>query len=143
MADSRIDRTVRDGVTDTLIGYASGIDRRDWLAFRSCFTDECDADYGAIGHWHGGDEITAWMARTHDPLGPTLHRITNVAIETAAEGVVKARCYVHAVITTAEQTGAIHAFGWYDDELVEDHGGWRIAKRRFTPVATEVDPAPG
>lgn len=126
-----------------MIGYASGIDRRDWLAFRSCFTDECDVDYGDIEHWHGGDEITAWMARTHDPLGPTMHRITNVAIEPAVEGRVSARCYVHAVITTAERTDAIHAYGWYDDELVEEPGGWRIAKRRFTPVATEIRPAPG
>ena len=29
--------------------YATGIDRRDWALLRSCFTDDCVADYGDIG----------------------------------------------------------------------------------------------
>ena len=54
-----LDRDTRDAVTDVLVRYASGIDGRDWPLLRTCFTDDCDADYGDIGHWRGGDEITA------------------------------------------------------------------------------------
>jgi hypothetical protein len=75
-----VDREVRQDVADLLVRYAAGIDRRDWELFRSCFTDDCVADYGDIGGWNGADEITAWMRATHDPLGPTLHRITNQAV---------------------------------------------------------------
>ncbi len=60
--------------------YATGIDRRDWDLFRTCFTDDCEADYGEIGLWHGVDEITEWMRVVHDACGHTLHRITNIAV---------------------------------------------------------------
>ena len=53
-----VDREVRAAVTDVLVRYASGIDRRDWDLFRTCFTDDCEADYGEIGVWHGADVIT-------------------------------------------------------------------------------------
>jgi 3-phenylpropionate/cinnamic acid dioxygenase small subunit len=132
-----VDRAVRDDVTDVLVRYATGIDTRDWPLLRTCFTDDCDADYGDIGHWRGGDEIVRWMAQTHDPLGPTMHRITNVALG-AHGGGVTARSYVHAVVMTPDGAAAIHAFGWYDDDLVTAADGWRIARRRFTSVTTEM-----
>lgn len=136
-------------VTDVVVRYATGIDTRDWPLLRSCFTDDCDADYGDIGHWQGADEITRWMADIHDPLGPTLHRITNVVVRTAdANGddapdapggdQVVARCYVHGIVTTADGGTVVHAFGTYDDDLVRTPDGWRIARRRFTAVSVAV-----
>jgi 3-phenylpropionate/cinnamic acid dioxygenase small subunit len=129
--------TTRDEVTEVLVRYATGIDSRDWPLLRACFTDDCDADYGDIGHWRSGDEITEWMAQTHDPLGPTMHRITNVTISTEGEQVTT-RSYVHAVLATADRATTIHAYGWYDDEFVTTPAGWRISRRRFTTVATEL-----
>ena len=64
-----------------LLRYATGVDQRDWELFRTCFTDDCDADYGSIGHWHSGDEITEWMRVAHEPAGHTMHRITNVVVD--------------------------------------------------------------
>ncbi len=130
-----LDRDVRDRVTDVLVRYATGIDSRDWELFKTCFTGDCDADYGDIGHWHGSDEIAAWMAQTHEPVGPTLHRITNIALTPVGERVV-ARSYVHAVLVMSDGA-AIHGFGMYDDELVSSPDGWRIARRRFTTVTVE------
>lgn len=126
-------------MTDLLVRYASAIDSHDWALLRSCFTDDCDADYGETGHWHRSDEITSWMAATHDPLGPTMHRITNITM-TQAPDLVKTRCYVHGVVVLPDRSAAVHAYGWYDDEVVATPGGWRIARRRFTPVTTELHP---
>jgi len=80
-----VSREVRQDVADVLVAYATGIDRRDWDLFRRCFTDDCEADYGEIGAWHGVDEITEWMRQTHEPCGHTLHSISNVAV-TASDG---------------------------------------------------------
>ncbi len=52
---SELDTRTRLDIADVLVRYATGIDRRDWTLFRSCFTDDCVADYGDIGVWHGAD----------------------------------------------------------------------------------------
>jgi len=127
-------------VTEVLLRYASGIDARDWELFRTCFTADCDVDYGDIGHWHGADEVTAWMRDTHDQVGPTLHRITNVTVTPRGRG-ASARSYVHAVVTLPDGAAAVHAYGHYVDDLVESAGSWKIARRHFTTVTTELHPA--
>jgi hypothetical protein len=48
-----IDHEVRAAVAEVLILYATGIDGRVWTPFRTCFTEDCDADYGDIGVWRG------------------------------------------------------------------------------------------
>jgi len=123
-------------IAEVLVRYATGIDRRDWALFRTCFTDDCDADYGDIGHWHGADEITEWMAGTHEPCGHTLHRITNVAVDPPGDDHDRAtaRSYVDALVLGPDNTSGVRATGVYDDELVRTGDGWRIARGRFTMV---------
>jgi len=129
----------RLAVLDVLVRYAGGIDGRDWEALRSCFTDDCDADYGLIGHWYGSDEITEWMRVAHEPCGHTLHRITNSALSPSPGGVT-ARSYVDALVLAADNRTGSHARGYYDDELVETGEGWKIARRRFTMVLLQLVP---
>ena len=139
MPDVPVDPLLRQAVTDLLVRYATGIDSRDWALLRTCFSDDCDADYGDIGRWHSGDDITAWMAETHEPLGPTQHRISNVAL--GQDGtVVQSRCAVHAIIVLPDRSAAVHAYGFYDDEIVS-LGDPKIARRRFTQVTTELHSA--
>ena len=128
--------TARDEITDVLVRYATGIDRRDWALFRSCFTDDCEADYGDIGRWQGAEAITDWMARTHEPCGHTLHRLTNLAVTVNGDAAT-ARTYVDALIMFGADGGGTRAAGYYDDELVRTADGWRIARRRFTMVHGE------
>jgi hypothetical protein len=77
---AELDAAARQEIAELQVRYATGIDRRDWDLFRTCFTDDCVADYGDIGVWHGTDEITAWMDQAHQGAGHTLHRITNHAV---------------------------------------------------------------
>ena len=114
--------------------YASGIDRRDWDLFRSCFTPDCAVDYGEIGVWNGVEEITAFMVAVHEQCGYTLHRISNVAVERLPDG-AQARSYVDAVIMGSDNRDGVRAIGFYDDRLIySDSGGWKIARRNFTTV---------
>jgi 3-phenylpropionate/cinnamic acid dioxygenase small subunit len=132
-----LDRAVRQDVSDLLVRYATGIDRRDWALLRSCFTDDCVADYGDIGRWRSGDEITEWMRTTHEPLGHTLHRITNQTI--ACEGeTFSARSYVDAIVLGFDNVRGAQAAGYYDDVVVQTDDGWKIARRRFTMVRMRV-----
>ncbi len=133
-------------VNDVLVRYATGIDTRDWELLRTCFTDDCEADYGelpGIGtlRWFSGDEITAWIEASHAAMGHTMHRITNARVEPAGDGRVTARSYVDALLTTPSGELIVHAAGFYDDELVLGGDGWRIARRQYTKVLLEPGPA--
>ncbi len=134
MSSLTSDEATRSAVGEVLVRYATGIDRRDWPLFRTCFTEDCEADYGDIGVWHGVDEITDWMAQMHEPCGHTLHRITNVVVSAIDGGRVRARCYVDALVLGPDNQSGARANGYYDDELVDTTQGWRIARRRYTMV---------
>ncbi len=143
MTAAAVDREVRQDVAEVLVRYATGIDRRDWVLFRTCFTDDCEADYGDIGVWLGGDEITAWMEQSHAPCGHTMHRITNVVVVPGRDGDrVAARSYVDAVVMGPNNETGSRSVGYYDDELVPADDGWRIARRRFTMVHLQLDLGP-
>jgi 3-phenylpropionate/cinnamic acid dioxygenase small subunit len=128
-----VDHETRQEIADLLVRYATGIDRRDWVLFRSCFTEDCAADYGDIGRWHGGDAITSWMERTHATCGHTLHRITNQVVS-QHDGSVTAHSDVDAIIMGPDNLTGVQAIGYYDDEFVWGDEGWRIARRTFTTV---------
>lgn len=124
-------------IADVLVRYATGIDRRDWATFRSCFTVDCVADYGQIGQWKGVEEITEFMVAAHALAGQTQHSITNQTIIGTDTG-ASARSYVDSIVMGPDGTEGIQAVGFYDDELVRADGGWRIAQRRFTSVAMQA-----
>ena len=68
-------------IADVLIRYATGIDSKNWELFRTCWTDEVDLDYGEVGHFTDPDAITDLFAQSHNPMGPTYHRLSNFAID--------------------------------------------------------------
>lgn len=126
-------------VSDVLVRYATGIDSRDWELFRSCFTEDCKADYSELAtpdepmRWDDRAAMAAWMEASHRDMGHTLHRITNMRVEGEPDS-VSARSYVDALLTTPNGELIAQAIGFYDDELRETADGWKIARRRFTPV---------
>ena len=120
-------------ISDLLVRYATGIDRRDWPLFRTVFTDDCEVDYGEIGAWNGVDAVTDFMEQTHAMAGQTMHRLTNQAITVDGDK-ASARTYVDGVIMFGDNQAGVNALGFYDDEIVRTADGWRIARRRFTQV---------
>lgn len=136
---------VAAAVSELLVRYATAIDRRDWELFRTCFTDDCDIDYGTLPNgetlrWNNVQDMTAWMRASHQEMGHTLHRITNQRVEGEEDGVT-ARCYVDALLTAPDGRLIMNGVGFYDDHLVRDRDGWRIARRRFTAVRMQPGPA--
>ena len=127
------EREDRQDISDLLVRYATGIDRRDWPLFRTVFTDDCELDYGEIGTWQGVDAVTDFMDTTHAMAGHTLHRLTNQAIALDGDN-ASARTYIDAVIMFGDNQSGVNAWGFYDDEIVRTAEGWRIARRRFTQV---------
>jgi len=127
------EREDRQDISDLLVRYATGIDRRDWPLFRTVFTDDCELDYGVIGTWQGVDAVADFMEKTHALAGHTLHRLTNQVIEVDGDKALS-RTYVDALIMVGDEGAGVNGIGFYDDEIVRTPDGWRIARRRFTNV---------
>jgi 3-phenylpropionate/cinnamic acid dioxygenase small subunit len=127
------DREDRQDITEVLLRYATGIDRRDWALFRTVFTDDCELDYGEIGVWKGVDAVTEFMQQAHALAGHTMHRLTNQVITLDGDE-AQARTYVDALIMVGDNKSGVNGIGYYDDDMVRTDDGWRIARRRFTAV---------
>ncbi|HEY3996465.1 MAG TPA: nuclear transport factor 2 family protein [Mycobacterium sp.] len=125
--------TDRQDISDVLVRYATGIDRRDWPLFRTVFTDDCALDYGEIGTWNGVDAVTEFMQQAHAMAGHTLHRLTNQAIAVDGDKAT-ARTYIDGLIMFKDNDSGVNTVGFYDDDLVRTGDGWRIARRRYTQV---------
>jgi hypothetical protein len=124
-----------------LVRYATAIDRRDWALFATCFTQDVEADYGAITRCTDRDTLVEFMRRGHAKIGATLHRMSNFVIDGDAEGAT-ATSYVDALLMHADGKEILRqAHGWYEDRLVSGRDGWRIARRRFVPVLIQ-EPRP-
>jgi 3-phenylpropionate/cinnamic acid dioxygenase small subunit len=127
------EREDRQDITDVLLRYATGIDRRDWPLFRTVFADDCELDYGEVGSWKGVDAVTEFMQQAHAMAGHTMHRLTNQVI-TVDGDTAEARTYVDALIMLGDNTSGVNAAGFYDDDLVRTDDGWRVTRRRFIQV---------
>ncbi|HTY30830.1 nuclear transport factor 2 family protein [Mycobacterium sp.] len=127
------ERDDRQDISDLLVRYATGIDRRDWALFRTVFTADCELDYGVIGAWKGVDAVTDFMERVHALAGHTMHRLSNHAITVNGDKAA-ARTYIDGLIMAPDNTSGVNAIGFYDDEIVRTEDGWRISRRRYTQV---------
>lgn len=127
------ERDDRQDISELLVRYATGIDRRDWPLFRTVFTDDCQLDYGEIGTWSGVDAVADFMEKVHALAGHTLHRLTNQAI-TLHGDTATARTYIDGLIMAGDNSSGVNAIGFYDDDIVRTPAGWRIARRRYTQV---------
>jgi 3-phenylpropionate/cinnamic acid dioxygenase small subunit len=135
---------VAAAVSEVLVRYATAIDRRDWELFRTCFTADCDIDYGTLPtgetlHWNNLEDMTAWMQASHQEMGHTMHRITNQRVENEGRGVV-ASSYVDVLLTAPDGRLIMNGAGLYNDNLVPTEDGWKITRRRFTSVRMQPGP---
>ena len=85
----------RQAISDVLIRFATGIDRRDWPLFRTVFTDDCRVQMGDYGSFDGVDAIAEFEEASHAQAGHTLHRLTNQVISVNGDR-ASARSYVDA-----------------------------------------------
>jgi 3-phenylpropionate/cinnamic acid dioxygenase small subunit len=127
-------------IEQILLRYATGIDKRDWALFRTCFIDDAVGDYGDIGTFTGADNLTDFMIAAHGGFGTTNHMLTNFVIQVDGDRAT-ARSYVHVVLAFAHGRDAwFDGVGTYEDTLVRTDSGWRIARRTFRSTRSYSHP---
>ena len=137
----------RQAIVDVVVQYATGVDRRDWALYESCFTDPCEFDFSS---WSGRPAATIpageWVRRVRSTNGnfdATQHLSTNhvVTFETAdAATCISAMHAQHwfsaerlrEIGHDADEPRWCTLGGHYTNSLVRTTSGWRIASCRLT-----------
>ena len=126
----------RAEISDVFHRYALGVDTRDWELFRSCFTDDVEADFTSI--WpglvvKGADE---WVSRGKaliEGFDATQHIITNHTHDIRGD-TAKCSSYLHAQHVCRTEMGSDENVlaGYYQYEMVRTDAGWKIKKYSLT-----------
>jgi hypothetical protein len=127
----------RAEISDVVHRYATGIDRRDWPLFRSCFADEIDLDFTT---WSGGEprrmKADDWVEGVRNSLSgfdATQHVSSNHVhtIEGSEATCVSYMMALHNIVEGAERK--MQAIGgYYTNQLRRGADGWRIHACRLT-----------
>jgi hypothetical protein len=128
----------RQAVVDLGVRYTMALDSRDWPLLRSCFVDEATVVYEGLAECDGVDAVVRVCRAALEPLDASQHMVTNFVVTLDADRATMTS-YVHAQHVRADAPGGTTyvVAGRYEDELVRTEGGWRIARRRFSPVWTQ------
>lgn len=135
----------RTAIVDVLSNYATGLDARDWVLWRSVFVEEVLFD---LSSWTkqapqclNADRVVKAQARMFAELSVTQHFMTNHRVTVAGD---RARCLAHmraehwiVIDPSREETARYTMFGYYDDKLVRTEAGWKIEEMQLNVTQTE------
>lgn len=125
----------REEIIQLLNLYGLAVDTQRWDLFDRIFTEYVEADFGPGVVWSNRERFKADFAAFHAPFDATQHVMTNHLV-TVEGDVAHALTYGqwrlvrHAAANPQTGAGPLwDGSGWYDDELVRTHAGWRIRRR--------------
>ncbi len=126
--------TARDTLTDrlavveTVYGYAWGVDRRDWVGYRSILADEVRMDFSS---WNGqpaatyrADEWVAHLQPLFRGLDASQHSMTNPRVRLDGD---RAECDMYVVADHVLGDRIFTVGGYYNDTLVRRGGRWLLS----------------
>ncbi|WP_032368987.1 MULTISPECIES: nuclear transport factor 2 family protein [Nocardiaceae] len=132
-------------VLDVRTKLVQGIDRRNWVQFRSCITDAVRLDYSAhdpnrIPGSIAGDRWTAYCRTLFTGLDATQHSLTNPLVRITGE---TATSTVYVVAEHMLRTGGDSKFytlgGFYEDTLIRINGKWLLTDMRLAVTWSRGD----
>jgi 3-phenylpropionate/cinnamic acid dioxygenase small subunit len=122
----------RARISDTILNYATGVDRRDWALYRSIFADEVEFDFEA---WLGEPpriwSADEWLASVRDTLAPfdaTSHMLTNHVITLDGN---EATLVAHMVALHYFEGEVQELGGFYTHRLRREGDDWKIFRCRL------------
>jgi ketosteroid isomerase-like protein len=137
----QLDATQTQRCRDLIIAAAHYQDSRDLSAFAACFATDGVLVRPGGEAIIGPDAIEA-AYRARDPQRITQHLLMNQRVESLSAspaGALRARVHSKVLLWTSHESQALSAkgrpadplqqIGEFDDELIEQQGQWKIAKR--------------
>jgi len=125
-------------ITDTSIRYATGVDHRDRDLYRSCFTDEIEFDFSAMGMGEPkkirADEWVDQAFLIVSSFQSTQHIITNHVIRVDGD---EATCVCYLQAQHFNPDSLFTVGGYYTNRLIRTPSGWKISKLQLTTTWTK------
>ena len=132
----------RAAIADVVNRYATGLDTRDWVLYRSVFTAEFDnytSNSETPEHLRADDWVERWRP-VFEGYDATQHLISNHVFSISGD---EATCvsYLRARHVILNDGVADHYTigGYYTNRFVRTDEGWKLCVRRLTVTWTEGD----
>lgn len=123
-------------IVDVMSRYAAGVDRRDPVVYRSCFTDELEVVM--LGQDFGRLPADEWVSRAMAAVAThqaTQHIITNHDVEIDGD---EATCTAYVQAQHWSPDASLLLGGTYTNRLVRGEDGWRICRLVLTQSWSEA-----
>jgi hypothetical protein len=124
-------------VHDLSLRYATGVDRRDWTLYRSCFSEAVRLDFSSFTHRPASAEpvpVDDWVAMVRSLIPgftSTQHLIGNQVITFDDGGGGSAQTGRYTAYLQAQHWMDRDRWyligGWYENEVERVDGEWRIS----------------
>ncbi len=125
----------RAQISEQVIKYAMGVDRRDWTMFGDCFTDPVYADFSAGGMpaaTVSRDDLVGRISTALNGFTATQHISPNHVIELDPGDPDRAVCYSYMFaqhLLRGSGHGEYYLLrGSYTNHMLRTPGGWRIER---------------
>jgi hypothetical protein len=137
----------RAEISDIVTRYAMGMDLQDWKLFRSCLSDQVEADYSeATGQPAATLKANDFVAFIQSILSTEKLRTqtlsTNNAITIEGDRATCVSYYIaqHYLPKDSGSGEAFNVHGWYTDTLIQTAQGWKISGVKVTVRWTTGNP---
>lgn len=120
----------RAELTDLVMRYSRGVDRRDFALIRSTYHDDAIDDHGEM-FCGSPDEYLAWLPAALEPMDCTIHAISNTLFVVDGDVAEGEHYGYNFHRTRAEPRQEIIIYGRYLDRYEKRDGAWKFARRKF------------
>ena len=120
-----------------LVRYARCFDTGDLDGLRECFAAAARLEIGDEVAAEGRDAVVEELRlrrERHARAGRRPWHVVSGVESDGDAGVLHVRARYTLLLATAGAPPAAASLGWYEDELVREAGGWRIARHRVVPA---------
>ena len=119
----------RIAAEDLLTRYATAVDRRDWVQYRSIFTSDAEIDYSSAGGIAGTvDEIVEFLSTSLEMFEMTQHLVSNIDLDVKGDSATVTAMFNNPMRLPGGDTW--FTGGWYHHDLVRTPDGWRSQRLR-------------
>ncbi|HEY0377201.1 MAG TPA: nuclear transport factor 2 family protein [Pyrinomonadaceae bacterium] len=126
----------RSEISDLIISFAVALDHQDWARFRTCFTDEIEADYSDLrGEPPALIRADDFVEQRRAALSglKTQHISVNHVITINGDIATCVSCAViYRFHPNLEGENSFDTHGYYQHTLIRTSEGWKICKVKQT-----------